>query len=386
MKIRTTIATAIFVAFVMVVPAYVSAVEPMGMITEDGVDFPQEYYEYSAKWLSNVSLGLKVRCYHGATGTMDVWLYDPDGIERAHYTPARNTVNPTIYKYNLYNHYNNTGKISGQWHLHWHGHYDGNPIEDNDYMYVGMMAIQRTTPLGTNYNEARKLAVGLFMPTVDNYGIATSIAITLRDVSDGGSPCRNLKIRVEELFQDRKVSGPSTNQNQIEEMRIYIEKVAFAGFGTTGTGTGGSWYNSGINVDSSWGGNVTLAGGTWGGGFAIFAIVVTGIAVVVCPAAFAFTISSVWTALGLSTPTSGNPDQAPYHSGSDTSASSDFHKNANNKFNGTALNNVTLKWDYSKSLSYCYRITGSLRYYNSNPPATVIDKDLAPLYFVLVNS
>ncbi len=376
----------VFVAFVLLSPSAMAVeMQPDGGITEDGACFIWERYEYSAKWLSNVTRSLEIQSFHGALGTMTNWLYDPDGVLRASYNPPRNTYYPTIYKYNLNNHYNATGKVSGKWHLHWHGHMDGDLIQGDDYIYVGMTAIQRTTAVGTNYNEQRQLAIGLTLPTYDGSGVAVSLAITLRDVLDGGSPRRDLRIRIAENFQDNKITG-SHAENHIEEMQIYIAKVAFEGYGTTGTGTGGSWYNSGIYIDSLYGRNVSLPGGVPAYGYWAFALTVLALSTWVFPGAFTVIASVVMGELMHYGTITGNPDQAPYHNGGDTRAFSDYHKDGHGLSNASAFNNASLQWDSSKGLSYCFMIWGHIIYENYNIVGYLASVDLPALYIVLRNS
>ncbi|MEN3052022.1 MAG: hypothetical protein ABC596_09460, partial [Candidatus Methanosuratincola petrocarbonis] len=188
-RVKESLGAAISVAVVVLfLTPSVSAVmvQPQGWVTFDGAILKQEYSQDGKKWLSNVTDKITIRCYHGAPGTMTVYLYDPDGNLRMTHYPARNTNTYAVVQFNLNDHFNSTGKMSGIWHLYWTGHAGGNPVSGHDYLYVGMLAVDRTASIGTQFYEERELAAGVALPTADGYGVAGSIAMTLVEVSGEG--------------------------------------------------------------------------------------------------------------------------------------------------------------------------------------------------------
>jgi|GEM_PF-6967633 len=389
MRVKEGLGAAVSVAVCVLLlapPASAVMVQPQGWVTFDGAIFKEEYWQDGNKWLSNVTNKITIWCFHGAYGEMTVYLYDPNGNLRMTHNPPGNTHTYTVVQFNLNDYFNSTGKMSGIWHLYWTGHEGGLPTSGHDYLYVGMLAVDRTTSIGTQFYEERELAAGVMLPTKDGYGVAGSIAVTLVEVTGEGNR-RDLVVKIACLHSDLMYDGSTGRRNSIESIRINIVKVAFSGWGTTGTGSSGSWYNSGVYMSQPYGFNVTLAGGSpepWAIGAAGYAIVTlatfAGGPIVGIPAGLLmYIITSGYASSG------GALDQSPYKS-TDTQAKADFNKNSDHLYNSTAiLNSTLLQWDASKSLSYAFMIWGEIKYYNSNPPATWITKS-TPAIYLLVNN
>ncbi len=177
-------------------------------------------------------------------------------------------------------------------------------------------------------------------------------------------------------------------------MYFYIQKVAFEGYGTTGTGSDGSWYNSGIDISrlDCLGGNVTIDGGSPVG----HVLLIGGDAVVVSMAVWAAAsflllpavpvlIATALDLMMLMSAGQSNPDQANYQS-TDTSASAYFNKNGNYLFNASCYGNrTTFSYDVSKPLSYAFKIWGRVVYHNWNGPVTQLDMTTPAVYLVIKN-
>ncbi len=142
---------------------------------------------------------------------MTIKLYDPDGVLRQTWT-ANRAYTPAYVNYNLNNHFNVTGKISGTWHMHWNGHFEGDPVSGDDYLKVGMLQVMKTTQIGTVFSSNNKLAIGVWLPTVDGQGAVATIDLILKQM-DGTGNRRDLRSKVATFYVDLMPHGGSTQQN-----------------------------------------------------------------------------------------------------------------------------------------------------------------------------
>jgi hypothetical protein len=325
---------------------------------------------------------------------MTIKLYDPDAVLRQTWYPG--TVHTPSYKYyNLNDYFNSTGKLAGQWHMRWDGYNDGAPDGGDAYMNVGMKQVLKSTAIGTTFNSNQKLAAGLYVPTQDGKGAVITVALMLNNM-EGSTPRKDIRTQVKVFYEDLKSSGGSSYQNGVREIYIYIQKVAFGGYGTTGTGTGGSWYNSGIDISrlDMWGNNVTITGGSTGVEKWVLNAATAGIVRLAVWAATPYlatplaplAIVTIMSLLFIQTAPSSNPDQA-YYKTTDTSAGAGYTHNSDYLYNASGIANKTLfSFDSSKSLSYAFKIWGRVVYWNSNPPATLLDKITPAVYLVVKNA
>jgi hypothetical protein len=256
-------------------------------------------------------------------------------------------------------------------------------------MYVGVIELDRTDAVPYTYNEAKKLGFGLSFDSRDGYGVAASLGITFMKLQSAGTGDHKLLIRTAASYQDRKPFGVANSDNHIEKITLYISKVAWGGWGTTGTGSGGSWYNSGIGVDRAFGRNVTVTGAykidplikdwtaTAIGGFV--GVLMPTFAWLSVPAA-TFAASTVLNAFAIN-----NPINASNHNGYSDDASCDYTRDADGYYNGTAWTNLTLTFDYQKSLSYAFKMYAVVTYYNLNWPALQLVRSTPSMYIVVDN-
>ncbi len=387
MRREIKLGVVLFVATVMVVPSMALGAHPMYPPVGDAAWFVQEYVEDGEKWLSNVTKSIRVGYCHGQLGTMTIKLYDPSGTLRQTWT-ANRAYTPTYVYYNLNDHFNNTGVIAGKWHMHWNGHFEGDPVYGDEYMWVGAIELDRTDSVPYNYNEAKRLGFGLTFGSRDGYGVGASMGVTFMTLQNAGTGDHKLLIRVCSLFQDRKPYGVTYSNNHIESITLYVRKTDWNGWGTTGTGSDGSRYNSGIGVDRAFGTNVTITGGyvmdpyvsdaTAGLIGALVTVLIPTFPLLGVPAAFI-------AGAAMNAISADNPVNASNHDGWHSLASCDYTRDTDGYYNATAWTNMTLTFDYQKSLSYAFEIYTVFEYYNENWPAYTLVKSTPSMYIVIDN-
>jgi hypothetical protein len=366
------------------------------VVGSDNAVFSCQRIDYSKKLDPEIPKLLQIVSWRNISGSnsMVINLLDPDNIVRATYYPTLNRGIATSYYFDLWNQYNASHTVSGKWTLSWTGYkYDGTATAGSDYLYVGFRIIGDRANQRTLVESANKMSVGELFPTTnDAWGVSTSSAVTLTNIENPSGSLYNLDVRVTGLYHDRFGNVLNIYRNEIRRINIIVYKQAIYDWGSTSTGTDGSYYNSAIdnndaNCQDCWNISLDQMGtpslGPVGDsvlGEALSAIPYVG--------------EVYWTYTFLDAVNKqfngdpSNPRPAPLHDTSQLWAGSWFangYLGPNAKLNASAYNYIRLTYDASKPITYAYKIQVTFSYIANGIGVTETWKDMPPQY-ICINS